>query len=142
MPDTCKILGEGSYGIVASPALPNINNSEELHYYPENVTKIMTDKQSYLKTLHNSDTIFNKIPTMSIYTKPYKRKMHVKNISNNALRQRIITKIKGNLSTKSTNNDSTNNESVNSNNNISIPIDMNKTEIYPIRMKNLGMSFF
>lgn len=108
-----SVAGEGSYGIVIKPALPN--NSKE---FPTNVTKIFKNKDSYEKAISNANIVTHKVKGLKSsaikYTQKYKIKNLPVNIKNNAIK--FIYGSKPSL------------------------ISRNDNDAYMIRLENLGIS--
>jgi serine/threonine protein kinase len=77
-----KILGEGSYGAVLQPALPNRNIE-----YPANVTKIFTSKDAYLNALRQAENA-KKIGPLAIKAEPYRNSFTVASLDP-SIRNRI-----------------------------------------------------
>jgi serine/threonine protein kinase len=76
-----KILGQGVFGIVVGPALPNRNASGKNIHYPGNVTKIYRKKVNYHKAINNSKTLKEKIPHAIVELQPYEHKYTLKNLN-------------------------------------------------------------
>ena len=71
-----KKLGEGAFGTIFSPALPNNG------YNPtnKNVLKIYNAEKTYTNAVNIDKTIANKFPSLNIKTKTYKRQYTFKNL--------------------------------------------------------------
>ena len=67
-PPQYSILGEGGYGLVFSPALPNNTTN-----YPGDVTKLFFKKDNLKKAVSNIETIRSKIPSLALNIQPYKK---------------------------------------------------------------------
>ena len=70
-----SILGEGGFGLVFSPALPNNTTN-----YPGDVTKLFFHKDNLKKAVKNINTIKNKIPSLALNLHPYKKKYTIQNL--------------------------------------------------------------
>lgn len=83
-PTKYETAGRGAYGIVIQPALPNNTRN-----YPNNVTKIFKEKNSYIKALSNAINIASKIPKLKTNIAPYRQKYKIRNLPNNIKRNVI-----------------------------------------------------
>lgn len=81
-----KVLGEGSYGAVVQPALPNRNIE-----YPANVTKIFTGKDEYLNALRQAGNA-KKIGPLAIKAEPYRNSFTVASLDP-SIRSRIRSRV-------------------------------------------------
>ena len=102
-----RVLGEGAYGIVSSPAFQNDQT--------DIVTKFIYGKKQYEKTLQNSQTLSEKIRSLAISMEKYPREYTYGNIMADNL---FLGKMLKKSEKKNTN------------------------QIYPIKMKNLGVSLY
>jgi serine/threonine protein kinase len=86
-----KILGQGTFGAVVQPALPNRNTE-----YPANVTKIFTAKDQYLNAIRQAENA-KKIGPLGIKAEPYRNSFTVASLDpsiRNAIRERAINSIR------------------------------------------------
>jgi serine/threonine protein kinase len=94
-----KVLGEGAFGIVVGPALPNRNASGKNIHYPRNVTKMFRNKVNYNKAMTNSNVLKEKVPKGNVAVHEYQRTYTLKNLntylSNEENRNKVKTFLKG-----------------------------------------------
>lgn len=82
-----KVLGEGTFGAVVQPALPN----GEIEY-PTNVTKIFTSESDYMDAIKKAKNAKN-IGPLAIKAEPYRQKYKVANLDP-SIRNTIRTRLK------------------------------------------------
>lgn len=81
-----KILGQGTFGMVVEPALPNKDKAN----FPGKVTKIMSNYGNYKSTLRTSRKIKQSVPELHIPVNEYKMKPYrLNNINNAALKGKV-----------------------------------------------------
>jgi serine/threonine protein kinase len=73
-----EIAGQGTYGMVVQPALPNRNIA-----FPQNVTKIYKKKKYYNKAIANSKNLQNKLQLPNTQVHPYHTSYTLKNVPRN-----------------------------------------------------------
>lgn len=112
--------GSGSYGMVISPALPNTIHGKQ-YRFPNQVTKLIYLKKTRKNTLNTANTIRREVPELYYNILPYERPVTLSNISN----PEIKTKLKERISKKA---------------HVSVNTLTNNTELYPVRMKDMGYS--
>lgn len=77
-----RIIGEGAYGAVVEPALPNVDeHGNPLLFGPDTVSKVMFRNKNYQKTLADVETIREKIPALAMNITPYRRAYTEQNIA-------------------------------------------------------------
>ena len=74
-PKEYNIAGEGTFGIVIKPALPNRNVK-----YPTNVTKIFKEKSNYNKAIKNANNITRKFSKLKTAVSPYIQSYKIRNL--------------------------------------------------------------
>jgi serine/threonine protein kinase len=108
-----SVVGEGTFGIVIKPALPN--NSKE---FPTNVTKIFKKENNYEKAIRNANIIKGKVKSLKSSAIKYTQKYKIKNLPAN-IKNNVIKFIYGS------------NPSI---------VSRNDNDAYIIRLENLGIS--
>jgi hypothetical protein len=77
-----RIIGEGAYGAIVEPALPNVDeHGNPLLFGPDTVSKVMFRTKNYQKTLADVETIREKIPALAMNVTPYRRTYTEQNIA-------------------------------------------------------------
>jgi len=77
-----KVLGKGSYGIIVSPAVNNINDTGKIQKFPDMVTKIMTKRSEFRNALRATESIQTDVPSLSLNFIPYTKKYSASNFKN------------------------------------------------------------
>lgn len=113
------VLGEGTYGLVIEPALPNINETGTLQSFPGMVSKIFIKEGDYKDALKASENISSKVSSLALNTIPYRKKHAIGNIPNETLRLKIVNRYNFN----------------------DYIIPTTRTPVYVIRMPALGNDF-
>ena len=84
-----RILGDGGFGMVVGPALPNRNNvTGNVKEFPSNVTKIYETKDAYEKAIQDSEWLQEKFKDVEVQMIPYHRSYLVKNLDK-SIRRRV-----------------------------------------------------
>lgn len=83
-----KVLGEGSFGIVVGPALPNWNDAQQLVEYPQNVTKIFRTSRNRNKAIANSRRLQRTVRQLEATAERYRRPYRLRNLNAN-IRERV-----------------------------------------------------
>jgi serine/threonine protein kinase len=112
--------GSGSFGLVVSPALPNVIHGQK-YRFPSQVTKVLYLKNTRKNTLNTANRIRRKVPELYYNILPYERKVTLANISNPTIKAKLKEKIAKKTHT-------------------GINSIHNNTELYPVRMKDMGYS--
>jgi hypothetical protein len=77
-----RIIGEGAYGAVIEPALPNVDeHGNSIVFGPDTVSKVMFRNKNYQKTLVDVAIIREKIPALAMNVTPYRRTYTEQNIA-------------------------------------------------------------
>lgn len=87
--------GQGSYGLVISPALGNIDDRGQVIQFPGMVTKIMTNRDDFEKAQRADATMRGKVPSLAQNFIPYRYKFTVRNFSSSGLKQRVRNLFQG-----------------------------------------------
>ena len=83
-----KVLGEGSFGIVVGPALPNWNDDLAVVEYPRNVTKIFKTQRNRNKAIANSKQLKRTVKQLEATAELYRRPYRIRNL-NASIRERV-----------------------------------------------------
>jgi hypothetical protein len=106
------VLGRGSYGCVVKPAFSNVDETGRIQHFPNNVTKIYSDRDEAGKAEHNSNVLRALNRRANVPMRRYQKSFTRRNIPE-PLRRKCGVRAGNNLTER----------------------------IYPVRMPYLGISF-
>lgn len=115
-------LGSGSYGVVISPALGNIDEAGKPIEFPGLVSKLMISENSFDKAVKLGQKLKAKVPAMAINFTPYRKKFTLKNLPAGPVYDEVRDALRMNMAS---------------------PVNqaaLNASPVYVARMPNLGKS--
>ena len=115
-------LGSGSYGLVISPALGNIDEAGRPIEFPGLVSKIMVEEDSFKKAIKLAGALKAKVPSMAVNFTPYRKQFTLKNMPAGTVYNNVRNAVRGTYNTPPRN------------------ATLNARPVYVARMPNLGKS--